>query len=167
MIFFFTILLAGVPSPDQRYDILLALLKEKEHSLSDIEVHYLAKATHGFVGADLAVLCNEAKFICLRRYTDMQISYDESHCNISPLLSLDIVEGFDRPDDINDLTSPDHLDYTCSSTLESPVRPENLDDETLNVNGTCAVKKDTLWVSFDDFERARKKIGPSAMREVI
>lgn len=158
---------AGVPSPDQRCDILRALLKEKEHSLSDIEVQYLAKATHGFVGADLAVLCNEAKLICLRRYTDLQISYDESHCNISPISSLDIVEGLDRQDDINDLNSLDHLDYTCSSTLESPVRQGNLDDKILNVNGTCAVKKDTLMVSFDDFERARKKIGPSAMREVF
>ncbi|XP_074353693.1 calmodulin-interacting protein 111 isoform X1 [Apium graveolens] len=157
----------GVPSPDQRYNILLALLKENEHSLSETEVQYLAKATHGFVGADLAVLCNEAKFICLRRYTDMQISYDESHCNISPPLSLDVVEGFDRPDDISNLTSPDHLDYTCSSTLESPVKLENLDDEISNANGTFSVKKDTLRVSFDDFERARKKIGPSAMREVI
>ncbi|WOH06340.1 hypothetical protein DCAR_0625766 [Daucus carota subsp. sativus] len=157
----------GVPSPDQRYDILLALLKEKEHSLSDTEVQYLAKATHGFVGADLAVLCNEAKLICLRRYTDLQISYDEPHCNISPFSSPDIIEGFNGPDDINDSTSQDHLDYTCSSALESPVRQENLDNEILNVSGTSAVERDTLRVSFDDFERARKKIGPSAMREVI
>ncbi|KAJ9544127.1 hypothetical protein OSB04_023834, partial [Centaurea solstitialis] len=57
----------GVPSPSQRYDILLALLNEKEHHLSDTEIHHLAMTTHGFVGADLASLCNEAAFVCLRR----------------------------------------------------------------------------------------------------
>ncbi|KAL6522963.1 hypothetical protein OROHE_016469 [Orobanche hederae] len=57
----------GVPSPSQRYDILLALLDEKEHHLSDTEIHDLARTTHGFVGADLISLCNEAAFVCLRR----------------------------------------------------------------------------------------------------
>ncbi|KAL6582570.1 hypothetical protein OROMI_006584 [Orobanche minor] len=58
----------GVPSPSQRYDILLALLDEKEHHLSDTEIHDLAMTTHGFVGADLASLCDEAASVCLGRY---------------------------------------------------------------------------------------------------
>ena len=57
----------GMPSPSQRYDVLLALLNEKEHRLLDSDIHHLAMTTHGFVGADLASLCNEAAFVCLRR----------------------------------------------------------------------------------------------------
>ncbi|GJV74748.1 calmodulin-interacting protein 111 isoform X1 [Tanacetum coccineum] len=33
----------------------------------DSEIHHLAMTTHRFVGADLASLCNEAAFVCLRR----------------------------------------------------------------------------------------------------
>ncbi|KAJ8759964.1 hypothetical protein K2173_010820 [Erythroxylum novogranatense] len=58
----------GVPSPVQRRDILNVLLSKKEHSLSDAQIQDLAMVTHGFVGADLAGLCNEAAMFCLRRY---------------------------------------------------------------------------------------------------
>ncbi|KAJ8760126.1 hypothetical protein K2173_010982 [Erythroxylum novogranatense] len=58
----------GVPSPLQRRDILNVLLSKKEHSLSDVQIQHLATVTHGFVGADLAALCNEAAMFCLRRY---------------------------------------------------------------------------------------------------
>ncbi|KAF2291020.1 hypothetical protein GH714_018469 [Hevea brasiliensis] len=57
----------GVPSPKQRLDILNTLLTQMEHSLSEMQVQNLAMATHGFVGADLASLCNEAALVCLRR----------------------------------------------------------------------------------------------------
>lgn len=32
----------------------------------DVDLKYLAKNTHGFVGADLAQLCKEAGIICVR-----------------------------------------------------------------------------------------------------
>ncbi|CBI32813.3 unnamed protein product, partial [Vitis vinifera] len=93
----------GVPSPGQRYDILLNLLSEMENSLSDMQIQQLATVTHGFVGADLAALCNEAALVCLRRYVKSFIMEEE-----------------------------------------------------------CM-----LVVTFEDFEKARMKIRPSAMREVI
>lgn len=37
------------------------------HGLGDAEVAALAAAAHGFVGADLAALCNEAALAALRR----------------------------------------------------------------------------------------------------
>ncbi|PHT30162.1 Calmodulin-interacting protein [Capsicum baccatum] len=93
----------GVPSARQRYEILHTVLGEMEHALSDKNVQDLATATHGFVGADLAALCNEAALNCLhipRNFTGME-------------------------------------------------------------------QIDTLRITYKDFERARMKIRPSAMREVI
>ncbi|XP_051125837.1 calmodulin-interacting protein 111 isoform X2 [Andrographis paniculata] len=58
----------GVPSSSQRSEILLALLSEMHHSLLDKNIEDLASITHGFVGADLAALCNEAAMVCLRQY---------------------------------------------------------------------------------------------------
>ncbi|GBG68646.1 hypothetical protein CBR_g3187 [Chara braunii] len=57
----------GVPSPASRLEILQALLCRMPHTLTDADCRYLASATHGFVGADLAVLCNEAAISALRR----------------------------------------------------------------------------------------------------
>ena len=42
-------------------------LRRLKHSLSDDQVASLAAAAHGFVGADLAALCNEAAMAALRR----------------------------------------------------------------------------------------------------
>ncbi|KAF9598576.1 hypothetical protein IFM89_028203 [Coptis chinensis] len=38
------------------------------HTLVDTQIQHLALNTHGFVGADLAALCNEAALECLRRH---------------------------------------------------------------------------------------------------
>lgn len=64
-----------MPSPDQRSDILLTLLSEMDHSLAELQIENLATVTHGFVGADLAALCNEAALICLRHYANFKKTY--------------------------------------------------------------------------------------------
>nr|KYP64075.1 hypothetical protein KK1_018663 [Cajanus cajan] len=99
----------GVPSPKQRSDILFTLLSEMDHTLSELQIEHLATVTHGFVGADLAALCNEAALICLRHYANFK---------------------------------------TYEITLDSG-------------------EEEILKVSFEDFQKARMKIRPSAMREVI
>ncbi|KAL8207001.1 UNVERIFIED_CONTAM: hypothetical protein K2H54_038736 [Gekko kuhli] len=50
----------GVPSAQDRLDILHKLLKKVPHSLSATELVQLADSAHGYVGADLAALCKEA-----------------------------------------------------------------------------------------------------------
>ncbi|WVZ85713.1 hypothetical protein U9M48_032604 [Paspalum notatum var. saurae] len=62
----------GVPSPGQRMDILHHLLIGVHHSLRDEELRSIAVETHGFVGADLAALCNEAALCALRRYISLK-----------------------------------------------------------------------------------------------
>ena len=69
-----------MPSPGQRLDILQHLLIGVQHSLDDEDLKSIAQETHGFVGADLAALCNEAAFCALRRY----ISLKENSSNTIP-----------------------------------------------------------------------------------
>ncbi|KAL3534715.1 hypothetical protein ACH5RR_003176 [Cinchona calisaya] len=152
----------GVPSPKQRLQILLVLLSEIENSLSELDVQHLATATHGFVGADLAALCNEAALICLRQYVDLSVSRGGSECE--PLKHM-------RGNSSNGVTR------SCCDLLEN-----NLDDLSPSIanlhisakdadgvegGGTCVTGTPDLRVTFEDFEKARMKVRPSAMREVV
>ncbi|PQM38739.1 calmodulin-interacting protein 111 isoform X2 [Prunus yedoensis var. nudiflora] len=124
----------GVPSPNQRLEILNVLVSAMKHSLSDEQVQHLAIATHGFVGADLAALCNEAGFNCLKRSVKYKYSHDYLH-----------------------QTSISHEDISVH------VKGTNANgDNFLNgIEEECVLK-----VAFEDFEKARMRVGPSAMREV-
>ncbi|KAA6418217.1 MAG: Cam interacting protein [Trebouxia sp. A1-2] len=57
----------GVPSPAARAHILRAKLKAVRHCLAEEDIDALAAAAHGFVGADLAAICDEAAMAALRR----------------------------------------------------------------------------------------------------
>ncbi|KAG2598923.1 hypothetical protein PVAP13_5KG386900 [Panicum virgatum] len=125
----------GVPSPGQRLDILQHLLVGVQHSLDDEDLKSIAQETHGFVGADLAALCNEAAFCALRRY----ISLKENSSNTLPAcfsaMSLD--------------------DARCANSNEkSSEYYDETDEKALSVNS-------------EDFKKAKTKVRPSAMREVI
>lgn len=65
-----------MPSPKQPLDILLSILSEMDHALSEMQVQHLARVTHGFAGADLAALCNMAVLACLRNHAKSRNSYD-------------------------------------------------------------------------------------------
>ena len=58
----------GVPTPQDRREILGKLLSRMQHSLSEDEVTEWASTAHGFVPADLKALCNEAALGALGRY---------------------------------------------------------------------------------------------------
>ena len=51
-----------IPLPEQsdREILLRTLLKKNTHSLTDEEITKLSSATHGYSGADLKALCNDA-----------------------------------------------------------------------------------------------------------
>ncbi|KAL0025898.1 hypothetical protein WJX77_000494 [Trebouxia sp. C0004] len=57
----------GVPSPAARAHILRAKLKAVRHCLAEEDIDALAAAAHGFVGADLTAICDEAAMAALRR----------------------------------------------------------------------------------------------------
>jgi len=66
------------PSARERADILAALLRRAApHSVGAAGVERLAQATHGFVGADLALLCNEAaEAAAKRRLRNGSLAFD-------------------------------------------------------------------------------------------
>lgn len=49
-----------VPTPDGRLEILRKLLRPVPHRISEVELLSVARAAHGFVGADLASLVSQA-----------------------------------------------------------------------------------------------------------
>ncbi|BDA47155.1 probable ATPase family protein 2 homolog at C-terminar half [Coccomyxa sp. Obi] len=57
----------SVPSPAGRLEILRVKLEDINHNLQVEDVRALAAASHGYVGADLAALCQEAAMCALRR----------------------------------------------------------------------------------------------------
>ncbi|XP_078004841.1 ATPase family gene 2 protein homolog A isoform X2 [Phascolarctos cinereus] len=57
----------GVPNAQDRLDILQKLLRGVPHSLREAELIQLANSAHGYVGADLKALCNEAGLRAWRR----------------------------------------------------------------------------------------------------
>ncbi|XP_032268664.1 ATPase family protein 2 homolog isoform X1 [Phoca vitulina] len=52
----------GVPNAADRLDILQKLLQRVPHLLTEVELLQLANSAHGYVGADLKALCNEADY---------------------------------------------------------------------------------------------------------
>jgi SpoVK/Ycf46/Vps4 family AAA+-type ATPase len=171
-------LYAGVPSPKQRLDILLTLLGEMEHALLDMQVEHLAMVTHGYVGADLASLCNEAALVCLRRYVKFKYSCPDlvsSSASVACEGCSDvIIDGSDCLEVTRDI-SKDYADSATSSvsnlSVSSEIRPP------FTLKGTVPEHADhiidgfeeecRLRVAFEDFEKARIKVRPSAMREVL
>ncbi|KAJ3283480.1 spermatogenesis associated protein 5 [Rhizoclosmatium sp. JEL0117] len=59
----------GIPDASDRTAILIALLRNTPHSLTESEVSGIAGAAHGYVGADLAGVVREAGMRCLKRVT--------------------------------------------------------------------------------------------------
>ncbi|CAK7340295.1 unnamed protein product [Dovyalis caffra] len=156
----------GVPSPSQRLDILHTLLSEMDHSVSDMQLQQLAMATHGFVGADLAALCNEAAL-------GSSIAYEG--------WSDSVVKGSDCSTRVRDMLR-DSADSASSSTSYLPGNPPSscfsgtVSEVADNIeNGVIACTKEEhmveeesmLNIVSEDFETARMKVRPSAMREVI
>ncbi|KAM6147929.1 ATPase family gene 2 protein homolog A [Erethizon dorsatum] len=68
----------GVPNAQDRLDILQKLLRRVPHSLTKTELLQLANSAHGYVGADLKALCNEAGLCALRRVLRKQPNLPDS-----------------------------------------------------------------------------------------
>ncbi|XP_055406539.1 ATPase family gene 2 protein homolog A isoform X13 [Bubalus kerabau] len=68
----------GVPNAQDRLDILQKLLRRVPHLLTEAELLQLANSVHGYVGADLKALCNEAGLHALRRVLRKQPNLPDS-----------------------------------------------------------------------------------------
>ncbi|XP_006866327.1 PREDICTED: spermatogenesis-associated protein 5 [Chrysochloris asiatica] len=68
----------GVPNAEDRLDILQKLLQRVPHLLTEAELLQLANSAHGYVGADLKALCNEAGLCALRRVLKKHPNFPDS-----------------------------------------------------------------------------------------
>lgn len=60
----------GVPDEVGRAEVLRIHTKNMKLN-EDVDLAYLAKNTHGYVGADLAQLCSESALQCIREKMDL------------------------------------------------------------------------------------------------
>lgn len=135
------------------------------HSFSDLQPEQLAMATHGFVGADLAALCCEAAFVCLRQHLNQRSSSSNLPLEGTP------ISASDSSTNVTDVSS----DSASSCITVSPTTLEarcsfSLIAESGNSRSQQMLSKEgehTLGIGFEDFEKEKIKTKPSAMQEVL
>lgn len=158
-----------MPSPNQRLDILQSLLSEMDHTLLEKQIQHLARGTHGFVGADLAALCNAAVFVCLNRYAGSRnsyvhrstIAYEECSDAVTESNCLKVTRNI-LGDYLDFASSPvSSLAQGLSSLHLQETVAYDIHDTQNGIEEDCMLK-----VTFGDFEKARMRVRPSAMREV-
>ena len=134
-------------------DILRHLLIGVHHFLSNEELESIALATHGFVGADLAALCNEAALIALRRF----ISLGENS-------SLQLGQPDSSVDKcIRDTGHPGYQESSLSlSTMSLDDCPSENRNNTKISKSYDEKDEKILLVNNGDFQKAQMKIRPSA-----
>ncbi|KAF9612517.1 hypothetical protein IFM89_000439 [Coptis chinensis] len=162
----------GVPSPKQRLDILHSILNGMAHTLVDTQIQHLALNTHGFVGADLAALCNEAALECLRRHVTSKNSGSTSVVILHNVQSKEPSTECDGCSDdvkgssgLSGANRHNHDESVSSSLSDISILSETA--ESCHADPEYKEIPDALGMNFDDFEKAKRKVRPSAMREVI
>ncbi|CAI7906653.1 unnamed protein product [Closterium sp. NIES-53] len=135
------VLFSGVPTPSDRLAILNTQLSRMAHALPAEAVHVIASsATHGFVGADISALCSEAAVAALRRIVGEKEKQG----------------GARRGEESRD------RGHDCSTNGGGADGADSADSAG-DAEGPCGVR---LAVCEEDFEVARRRIRPSALREV-
>lgn len=141
------------------------------HRLLDAEILELAAGTHGFVGADLSSLCHEAALAALRRSIKLKPNLSSSlSTSVSPTKSQSINTMITSAHDTekNDL-SLERVDTSASDMGSLCTALESVQLESAVPEGSGdldKIRETTLTVNLDDFEVAKTRVRPSAMREV-
>jgi AAA family ATPase len=127
-----------VPSAPARLQILQALLREVPHGLSEEQLEATARRTHGYVGADLALLCKEATLRAVRRI-------------------LEIVDG---PELVREGKSD------AGGELQPELELAQGPEEPAEARPFGTRLPGPLRVEWRDFEDAAGVVAPSSLREV-
>lgn len=80
----------GVPDENGRLEILRIHTRNMKLD-PDVDLERIAKDTHGYVGADIAQLCTEAAFQCIREKMDL-IDLEDEHIDAEILDSLAVTQ---------------------------------------------------------------------------
>ena len=137
----------GIPDVASRARILQVMC----HSLrirDDIDFSLLAKRTAGFVGADLAALTKEAAVIAINRIFKHVLPLP------LPPTSTDTMEVMENQPSVPFVPVP-AASVTAPVSLNLLADREALSEEAMS----------ELFIEWDDFEQAVKKVQPSSKRE--
>ncbi|VCW50148.1 unnamed protein product [Gulo gulo] len=108
----------GVPNAADRLDILQKLLQRVPHLLTESELLQLANGAHGYVGADLKALCNEAGLHALRRVLKKQPNLSDSKmAGLVKITLNDFLEGMNdiRPSAMREVAiDVPNVSHLCS-----------------------------------------------------
>ncbi|KAM5255958.1 ATPase family gene 2 protein homolog A isoform 2-T2 [Ctenodactylus gundi] len=88
----------GVPNAQDRLDILQKLLLRVPHLLTKADLLHLANGAHGYVGADLKALCNEAGLCAIRRVLRKQPNLPDT--KVSGLVKITLNDFLQGMNDI-------------------------------------------------------------------
>ena len=142
----------GVPTPSARREILQKHMRALRHSVTEAQADALARDAHGFVGADVAALCAGAAMQALRRVVGRE---DETLVAENLASALGSSLRLARRDD--DRSSPD----ARRDATPAPRAPSRR-----GATEPRAFGDDADRVTFADFLAARRRVKPSALREV-
>mmetsp|Transcript_25804 Transcript_25804/g.66464 ORF Transcript_25804/g.66464 Transcript_25804/m.66464 type:complete len:815 (+) Transcript_25804:517-2961(+) len=147
----------GVPGPQARADVLRARLQlVPRHSLQDADIEALANAAHGYVGADLAALVNEATLVALRRVVATQQQQQ---------LQL---QGAEQPEldgaEVQTKRRQGEAGGHAAGGNSAPSEPDLLPPTEGAHNAACDPL--ALCVTKADFATAEARVRPSALREL-
>ena len=133
----------GVPTPSARREILQKHLALLNHSLTQTQADALARDAHGFVGADVAALCAGAAMQALRRAVSRK-----TVCEKNARESISEEE--------------DKLASALGTSLSLVDTSSTTQGFRLDAEAASA----SACVTFADFAAARRRVKPSALREV-
>ena len=125
-----------MPTPAGRREIIATHLRRLSHNLKESEIDELSAGAHGFVGADVAALCQAAAMSALRR----RITANNSHSNSSSSNDAD--------------------------ALADGLGAISLGGGGSGGGGDAPSSSAAAVVTMADFVAARVRVRPSALREV-
>ena len=138
-----------------------AKLKDLRHSLTEHDVDSLAAAAHGFVGADLAAICNEAAMAALRRI----ITTAKCPSSAAPAPASGSSPAPYRIGQNNYAqNSPGRS--RPSQTSPSGIAAQSTAAPAATADASANSHVAELQVTLADFKVAETRVQPSAMREV-
>ena len=151
-------------------------MKGLQHSLSEEEIDNLAAAAHGFVGADLAAICNEAAMAALRRY----ITASKGPLARGHAATTQAAQDPAFPDNRTPSSPAVRSSAAAGPTSPTPAQHEAKLHQQPSLWGAAAGadcraatnevsqqdRAADLRVTLADFKVAETRVQPSAMREV-
>jgi AAA family ATPase len=166
----------GIPSSADRLDILQALLRNTTHSIAAADLERITSKAHGYVGADLAAVCNEAGLLAVRRVRQQQQQQqqlEQQQVGSRPSGGSDV--GLHRSVDGSDSGAAVQLpketlaqprSQTVPRQTAPPQQPNTPPQQPPRPHTTPRSLDLAPELTWDDLQAALRMVRPSAMRAI-